>query len=180
MSNYLAIATVTSALQLILSDAVAPVNGSRVTVDRPFGEEGDGPRVNIFLYQVLPHAAWRNSDAREQAAVDLYYLLTFYGELKRFEPQRLLGCVVRKLHEERLLSPDTIAAVELSALADAVWPAPSDLALQEDPVRFSPLPLSLDDLSKIWSGLLQTPYALSIAYQVGAVWIDSDERMPSP
>ena len=48
------------------------------------------PRVNIFLYQVTPSAAWRNEDlptrnsdggrvSRPRIGLDLHYLITFYG-----------------------------------------------------------------------------------------------------
>lgn len=32
-------------------------------------------------------------------------------------------------------------------------------------VKFTPLPLSLEELSKLWSVFFQTPYTLSVAYQ---------------
>ena len=65
--------------------------------------------VNVFLYQVTPNAAWRNADLptrrangdliqRPQAALDLHYLLTFYGDESLLQPQRVLGSVVRTLH----------------------------------------------------------------------------------
>ncbi len=55
--------------------------------------------VNIFLYQVSPNVAWRNADLptpradnsllhRPQAALDLNYLLTFYGEDTTLDQQR--------------------------------------------------------------------------------------------
>ena len=40
-------------------------------------------------------------------------------------------------------------------------------------VKFTPLPLSLDELSKLWSVFFQTPYTLSLAYQGMVVFIES-------
>lgn len=176
MSNYRAIATVTAALQVILSEAVGVVSGARVATVDPHKTEGEAaaPRVNIVLYQVSPHAAWRATDTREQAAVDLQYLLTFHGDESRFEPQLLLGSVLAKLHDERILTPQRIReAEEKTSLPDDA--TSSHLALQDDVVAFTPIALTLDDLSKIWSSLFQAPYALSVAYQAGAVLIDLEE-----
>jgi len=42
-------------------------------------------------------------------------------------------------------------------------------------VRFTPVSLSLEELSKLWSVLFQTTYALSVAYQGTVVLIEADE-----
>jgi hypothetical protein len=92
MSNFLAIATVTAALRQTLN-AVAGIDvpGAEVTTMRPDEPTNTDARVNIYLYQVTPNAAWRNADLptrrndgglvqRPQVALDLHYLLTFYGD----------------------------------------------------------------------------------------------------
>ncbi|MGH9937593.1 MAG: DUF4255 domain-containing protein, partial [Blastocatellia bacterium] len=118
MSNYLAVASVTASLAQYLQGVVqVDVSGSTVSTTRP-DETGNGtqnPRVNIYLYQVAPNAAWRNSDLptrdengqvvqRPRAAIDLHYLLTFYGNETHLEPQRLLGSVVRAIHASSVLT----------------------------------------------------------------------------
>jgi hypothetical protein len=50
----------------------------------------------------------------------------------------------------------------------------SDLADADDLVRFTPTGLSLEELSKLWSVFLQTPYVLSIAYQAGPVLVEQE------
>lgn len=175
MSTYLAIATVTASLQAILSEAVGVVAGARAVIEDPHKDEGDASaaRVNIVLYQIAPHAAWRASDAREQAALDLHYLLTFHGDRGRFEPQLLLASAIAKLHDERVLTAARIhEAEDRSTFASA---AGSNLELQDDPVTFAPLALTLDDLSKVWSSLFQAPYALCAAYKAGTVLIDRED-----
>jgi Pvc16 N-terminal domain len=175
MSNHLAVATVTAALRGILAEAAAVVAGAHATTDDPHQDEGDvaAPRVNVVLYQIVPHAAWRATDVREQTALDLHYLLTFHGEQARFEPQLLLGSAVARLHDECVLSAQRIYEAEEQAPFAAELS--SNLALQDDPVTFTPLALTLDDLSKIWSSLFQAPYALSVAYRAGTVLIDREE-----
>jgi hypothetical protein len=119
MSNYLAIATVTATLNELLRPSVeSEVTGAAMTTMRPNDpalDNADPPGVNIFLYQVTPNAAYRNDDLptrradgtvveRPQVALDLHYLLTFYGNENDLEPQRLLGGVVRTLHARPLLT----------------------------------------------------------------------------
>jgi hypothetical protein len=187
MSNFLAIATVTAALSQVLQAAVGPdVPGATVTTLRPDGNGGGMPStgVNIFLYQVTPNAAWHNADLptrrsngalmlRPQAALDLHYLLTFYGAEAQLEPQRVLGSTVRALHERPVLTREairqTIARPSFAFLAD------SNLADSVELIKFTPLPLSLEELSKLWSVYFQTQYSLSIAYQGTVVLIESAE-----
>src|SRR5947209_6803644 len=112
MSNYLAVATVTATLSRALTAAVGTdVPGATVTTLRPDDSTNGAPEtgVNVYLYQVTPNAAWRNTDLptrrengqlieRPRVALDLQYLLSFYGSEVQLEPQRLLGSVVRTLH----------------------------------------------------------------------------------
>jgi hypothetical protein len=108
------------------------------------------------------------------AAVDLHYLLTFYGDESKLEPQRLLGVAVRTLNERPLVSGPLVQ----SAIDSAVTEDPSsflqhsNLADQVESLRFTPLSLTLEELSKLWSVFFQTPYALSLAYQGSVVLIE--------
>jgi len=53
------------------------------------------------------------------------------------------------------------------------------LAEQVESIKFSPLILNLEEMSKVWSVFFQTPYALSIANQATVVLIEADE-VPRP
>ena len=187
MSNHLAIATVTRALgDLVLDAARFAVSGADVSYLRPGSTQPApaSPGVNLFLYGVTPNAALRNGDLptrrsggtlaqRSAIVVDLHYLLTFYGDELGFEPQRMLGSVARALaHEPHLTRPriEGILAGQLAA---------SNLADAPERVRFVPATLNLEELSKLWSVLFQTPYALSMVLQAGPVTLDS-EVSPSP
>lgn len=191
MSNHLAIATVTSVLGQNIGAAVGTaVPGAVVTTLRPDApSNGSTPqaRVNLYLYQVSPNAAWRSSDLptrgargemtrRPQAALNLHYLLTFFGEETRLEPQRLLGSTVTALQATPVLTRETIRGVIRTAVAADPdhFLADSDLAEQVELVKFSPLPLNLEELSKLWSVFFQTPYALSAAYQGSVVLLEAD------
>jgi hypothetical protein len=83
------------------------------------------------------------------------------------------------LHTQPILSREQIEKV-IKAAQDTSHPvhpylAESNLAEQVDLVRFSPLSLNLEELSKLWSIFFQTPYALSVAYQGMVVLIESEE-----
>ena len=58
--------------------------------------------------------------------------------------------------------------------------AGSNLHEAVEQVRFSPLSLSLEDQSKLWSVFFQTPHAVSVAYQASVVLIESDEARSRP
>jgi hypothetical protein len=185
MSNYLAIATVTAALQQILLGPVsAAVSGANVGFRRPDGKESGekGPLVNIYLYRVTPNAAYRNCDLptrradgslakKTLTALDLNYLLTFHGSDDQLQPQRMLGAVASALDAQPLLSPQNIqkAETEFSFLAG------SGLENQVDRVRFTPIALTLEEFTKLWSAFFQVEYSLSAAYQASVVLIESDD-----
>lgn len=187
MSNYLAIATVTGTLHNQLLSAASVVPGANVSTTRPDGAAGAGrgPGINIFLYQVMPNPAYRNADLptrrtdgqlaqRPQAALTLHYLLSFFGDETNLEPQRLLGAALRQLHARPLVTKQEIIQTIANPPYDTILPT-SNLADQVDLVRFTPLSLSLEELSKAWSVFFQSPYVLSVAYQASAVLIETDE-----
>src|SRR5438045_3950482 len=126
MSNALAIATVTESLFHVLTNALPAslVSGAKVTVLRPDAPSGlPTSGVNIFLYQATPNPSWRNADLptrksdgslmrRPQVAIDLHYLISFYGTDTAFEQQRLLGTVARALHAAPTLSRAAVKSTE--------------------------------------------------------------------
>lgn len=190
MSNHLAIATVTAALGRIAHAAAESSGVGSVGLD--FGRPtvpGDGQtarKVQIYLYQASPNAALRNNDLptrgpdgklveRPQAALDLHYLLAFYGSQQTLEPERMLGAVARNLHARPLLSRQSIQ----EAISNHPELNGSNLADAIERVRFTPAAMSLDDLSKLWSVFFQTPHALSVVYHANVVLIEAEESGPS-
>jgi hypothetical protein len=188
MSNYLAIATVTATLQRLLQSAIQlDLPGAKVTTVRPEASGGKTPEVgvNIYLYQAIPSPAWQNYDLRSrrpkgelvkqgQAALDLFYIMTFYGNDIELEPQRLLGSAVRTIVDNPILTADMIQATlnhsSFRYLAD------STLEQQLDRVTIVPTKMNTEELSKIWSVFFQTPYMLSFACQGGAVLIEGNRQ----
>ena len=182
MSNFLAIATVTATLRQILDDAVSKdVNGASATAVRPNAPTNQlpNPGVNVYLYHVTPNAAWRNADVptrgadgglmqRPRTAIDLHYLLSFYGGEGELEPQRVLGSAIRALHEQPILPRKKIRDV----INASAFLTTSNLDEEVELVKFTQLPLSLEELGKLWSVFFQTTHVLSVAFQGTVVLIE--------
>ena len=95
MSNALAIAAVTATLRNLLTQGVtadSDLADAIVTMqplDRARTNGSTANQLNIFLYHVLPSAAWRNMDFPERVrpgesghpplGLNLYYLITAFG-----------------------------------------------------------------------------------------------------
>jgi hypothetical protein len=194
MSNFLAIATVSAAIQLQLADAVsAAVGGAEVWVDRS-DVKRQKPGVNIYMYRAANDPARRNDELparrtdgslmqKPKAALRLHYLLTFHGKDDLLEPQRLMGATIAALHTRPLITKDLIDDVVASAV-DAVpshaYLALTDLADADEIVRLSPDPLDLEDLSKLWSVFFQSPYQLSATYVAAAVLVEEQAGDVTP
>jgi hypothetical protein len=194
MSNFLAIATVTATLRRTLQTTVPlSVPAADATAVRPDAEASGLPDtgVNIYLYQVTPNNAWRNTDVRTRnqagqlverprIALDLHYLFTFYGEESLLEPQRVMGSVVQTLHARPFL-PRSAIEETVSDPAFAYLTG-SDLAEEVELVKFTPVPFNLEELSKLWSVLLQTTHSLSMMYIATVVLIEGADvpRHPLP
>ena len=183
MSNFLAIATVTAALQDVLQPAVSQAVGlAKVGFSRPDASNQQTPLVNIYLYQVTPNAAYRNADLptrrndgslvqKPQVAMDLHYLFTFHGNDDQLEPQRLLGAVATALNAQPLLSKQNI----VNATSHFSFLSKSNLADQIERIKFTPTSLSLEEFSKLWSVFFQIEYSLSAAFQASLVLMESDD-----
>ena len=191
MSSYLAISTITEAMRRLIQTAFLDVGslsaGPQVTTGRPMSEDsGQVPEVgaNIYLYQVTPNANLRNQDLptrrddgslilRPQAALDLSYLLTFYGREEQLEPQRLLGKAVVTLHGKPVFTPDDLHSL-IHGEEAVPYLVGSELGRLVEPVHITPVTLSLEELSKIWTVFFQATHRLSVAYQASVVLLESD------
>lgn len=191
MSDHRAIAAVTATLERVVQAAInQAVQQAEVRFGPPnaaLSEEAK-PLVNIFLFRVVPNAAIRNvhlptraSDGsdrrRSQVAIDLHYVLSFYGDPDAFEPERLFGAVALALEDVPALTKENIEG----AIADnAAAIGEADLANTGGRIRVQPESQSFDDFSKLWSVFFQVPYALSAAYVCSHVILETQERLSEP
>ncbi|MFF4834336.1 DUF4255 domain-containing protein [Streptomyces sp. NPDC001315] len=183
MSNALALAHVTQALALLIESNLQPEIDMAVKVEprKPPADPPAEPTISVFLYQVTPNTSQRNNDLptraadgtlvrRPAAALDLHFLISAYGDETELVGHRLLGSVVRTLHETPVLPKDVI---ELAG--ERPYLAGSDLAEAAQRVRFVPTVMDIDETSKLWGMLYQTPYSLSVVYQAALVLIEGRE-----
>jgi len=187
MSNSLAIASVTATLRRLLEKGGIDHVTVRPLDKAPVGIDADKQRINLFLYQALPDAAFRNMEmpARVKSGetghpplpLTLYYLLTAYSgdEQDDTKSHALLGEAMHLFHDHPLLGADEIKdAVRADRdLAD------SDLADQVERIRITLQPLLFEEMSKLWT-TFQIHYRLSAAYQVSVVLIESARSTRTP
>ena len=186
MTSYRTVADVTLALAQLLRQAVlrheASIGHVEVTIMRPHRLESSGPRqsptINVFLYHVQPTASLRNtalpiyqgSRVVSQPAIglDLYYLLSFYGTGENeTRAQTLLGLAVSALTAHPLLS-------EADLLAGR---APGDDARElelAETVAVTPLPLTIEELQRLWTMFPSVPYALSVSFVASSAVLVAD------
>jgi hypothetical protein len=189
MSNFRSLAVVTATLEHILQDAAnQAVAETDVRIGAPTAALADEskPVINIFLFRVLPNSQHRNDHfpsrdgtgaprARAKLTLDLHYVLSFYGNAAKFEPERLYGAAALALEHAPGLSLDAIEAASSDA-ANQPMLAGADLADDGRPYGLEPDQLSLEDLSKLWSVFFQVPYGLSATYIVRNIAIETQER----
>ena len=191
MSNSLAIAATTRTLQAILLSSVTAdpdLNDTTVTtlpLDKARGNANNN-QLNLFLYQITRNAAWSNRDIPQHVkpgetgvpplALNLFYLVTAYGrdgDVTQPFGHALLGKAMSTLHDRAILSAEDIR----NATA-AVLPR-SDLDRQIERVRITFQPLTLEEISKLWTGFA-TQFRLSAAYEVAVALIESTRPARTP
>jgi hypothetical protein len=139
-----------------------------VTLDSPADlkdTNGSFQKINLYLYQVLEHAFAKNQprvalDDRSLQSppltLSLYYLLTPYAS-DALSAHKVLGHAMRIFYDNAIITD--------AALTDS-------LRLATDRLSIVLLSTKLEDLTRIWNAL-QTPYRLSVCYEVRVVPIES-------
>ncbi len=183
------IAVVTQTLSYVVGlaarRAVPEVSVTVEPPEQPAAAAREEPRVNLYLIQVLPDPHLRTSDlptrsaegaliARPMIPVNLRYFISFFGPTR--SAHLLLGAVAVAFHSNAFLDPVTIEA----AVADYPELVGSGLNEQAPPVRVMPGEISLEELSRFWSGFFQTAYTLSVVYEAGPVLLDASVVPPPP
>ncbi|HEU0297981.1 MAG TPA: DUF4255 domain-containing protein [Longimicrobium sp.] len=199
MSTAVAVAAVTAVLKDLLASGmidhkVGDIVGTGVTISAVAPDTIDLTggnaklRLNLFLHQVTPNAAWRNAglpshDARgvrtaeNPLALDLHYLVTAYG-LQDLQAEVLLGFAVLLLHQTPVLARSAIRSALASPATGPISPNLSkalraaDLPDQVEQIKITPASMNTEEMSRLWSAL-QAHYRPTAAYQVSVVLIES-------
>lgn len=191
MSNHAAIAAVTTAFaQLIRTHVTDGLAGTTVSALRPdeAHKAAAGPLVNLYLFRVGLDPNQRNTRIRRRGtdgasgteqrlvAFELNYLVTFAGDESALEPQRLLGLTLEAIESMPII---TTAMLEEAGNA-AMLNGGLRLSEVDEPIRIVPLNLSMEEMSKLWSTLVQTPFRLCLAFQLGTVVLDFSTDLSRP
>lgn len=197
--SYLAIGSVTKSIAALLAGKLnkPPLLGANVTLrvttlppDDARVDEADG--VNLFLYRVSEspfsrNIEWRGDRSnparskRPPLALSLHYLLTAYAKKGDGTAQdditahRILGNALSILHENATLNDihDSDFDADVNTNFDA------ELRDSFEKITISPMPISMEEFSKIWTGLSKA-YRLSVAYEVSLVLIAPLNPPPAP
>jgi hypothetical protein len=192
MSNFLAIGGASATLQALLRDRMElPTGMSRVdlqvTVSTPQPEDDSQPaeptRINLFLYRAAENGALKNQMIPGQGhpgeyghpplSLMLHYLLTAYGAtddnglVNETRAHFLLGSAMRVLHDHPVI---TERLMTINSPPNQILHA--SLRGEFEQVKVLLEPLSLEDISKVWTALTR-PFRLSAAYVVSVVQIES-------
>lgn len=190
MSSALALSAVTALLQTCLthlytSSVLGTVDVSAVAPDIVQSELGTSSdaamRVNLFLHQVTPNAAWRNMELPSLAAdgstrlknpplaLDLHYLLTAYAG-KDTEAEALLGYALLMLHENPILPRFVISSILGSLPAgtynDAIKAAGLDSQIEM--IKITPSTLGREEMAWLWTAL-KADYRPTFPFQASVV-----------
>lgn len=197
MSDFRGIGGVSETMKDLLEDRMELPPGLpqnikevRVTVGVPHEDEkekGHGveePRVNLFLYRVTENGCLKNQEipgtghpgdyGHPPLSLNLHYLLTPYGTtadepfLDETLAHYLLGSAMRVLHD----NPVITEALKSKKKKPGETILHESLRNEFEKVKLCLEPISLEDLSKVWTALT-LPYRLSAAYIVSVVQIES-------
>jgi hypothetical protein len=195
VSNPLAVTAVTAAFGQLLNKAITEsgVAGAKVRLEPPDPNFSlSDPLLNLFLYQVNPQGPMRSDDAPFRngrgelmrpsvLALNLHYLLTAYGKGgttatggNQLEAQHLLAYAMSFVNDNAMLTRDHIREA-INAYSSGNQPpyarlSASDLDAQVEVVKLTPLTLTPEEISKLWSALNQS-YRLSVAYEASVVLV---------
>jgi hypothetical protein len=163
-----------SLVELLRSELVGLVNSpQQIALTSPVNAEQQQIRLTVFLYSVTPTAELRNAPAirvapgqerRPPLPLDLYYLMTAFAPDtihdptdRTLEADRLLGAAMQVFYDNGMLSGGLLRGV-----------IPRDTEL-----RLTLQPITVEDLTRIWSVFPDQVYRASVSYLVTPARIDS-------
>lgn len=195
MTDFLAIASITSGLCSLLHNNLGDDASGIDITSRPLDKARESltgkSQINLFLYHMAPDAAWRNMDNPGKSRsgersypllpLKLYYIMTAYSggaedgidsttvDKHLIGSQRLLGRGMSIFHDHPILDASTIN--DLLPETERIE-HPFD---QIERVRITLQPLSLEELSKLWT-TFQTNYRTSAAYEISVLLMESSHE----
>lgn len=168
MSNYDIIADVGVELIKLLKesihDEIPHISESSIVLASPGEIEDRNIRLSLFLYQILENVHLKNQEMQINGptkltfppiALDLHYMLTSYPSgihdmsNDRKDEHRILGIAIQTLYENAIMN---INSNELHIILN---------------------PVSLDEITKMWTTFTGKPFSTSVCFLVTPVLIES-------
>jgi hypothetical protein len=183
LGNFLAFASVTATISYILEEVNRDIPGIRITTKPLDAIDVQNPvnGLNIFLYLVSPTSSVDAVDTlvidkagrptnNPSLSLDLHYIITATSsENEDLVAQKILASALRVLNNHPVLGRDLIR----KTVRNKEGLEFSDLADQIDDVRLTLNPLSIKDLTEIWSKFPNANFRSSIAYTAQVVILES-------
>jgi hypothetical protein len=159
----------------LLKNALAPDLTDQIALASP-KNAGDN-LLTLFLYKVTENPDLKNASAdlrpqpdgrvleqRAPLSLDTYYLLTAHGgeSADLFEAHRALSRAMRVFHDNGILRGSLLRAGD-----------PSTGLTSDSILRVTLNPITMEDMTRIWSVFPDTPYEISVSYLVTPVAIES-------
>lgn len=176
MSEYTAIAdvgeTLIDFLRGSMGDMISP--NSIVLFSPGEIEDNDDVRLSLFLFQVHENAHMKNQEMQivdptrlkyPPLNLDLYYMLTSYPSSgiqdkteRTKEEHSILGRAMQVIYDNSILNGSVLRG---------------SLAENNEELHISLFPLSMDDMTKIWTTFQEKTFKPSICYIVSPAKIES-------
>ncbi len=194
MSDYRAISAMSRSLRTLLRDRMDnPVDVTIAPPDASITGMTD-VRLNLYVYQVSENGYLKNQDipgrthpgafGHPPLSLDLYYLLTAYGGSETesdsdLRAQEILGDAMRVLHDFPVVADELqISRPAVGTVGDPILDA--RLLGEFEQVKITQQPVTLEDLSKLWTALPKANFRRSVAYHVCVVQIESQRPRRYP
>ena len=171
MGDYTVIDDIEETLKVILKqglDDVFGVDKVEITFDTPKDPKDDTEnKVLVFLYQIVENIFLKNEEPERlddgqlknpPQYLDILYLIIPYGKDKKL----ILGKVMQIFFDNAVLK-GTVLQKGLSG--------------SDDQIKIIFNPLSLDDLTKLWSAFKDVSFRLSVSYMITPLRIDSSRTL---
>ena len=175
MSAYTSIGDICETLKKLLEDdpwtGISPKPDISLKSPMEIKSDGSNPnKVSLFLYQISENIFLKNEETQRMNGgrllspplfLELGFLVTPYSN-DPVQEKYILGKVMQILFDTPVMYGSSLQG---------------GLAGQDDEVRILLNPLSLDDLTKLWSAFQDVPFRLSVGYSLTPVKIESSREL---
>lgn len=176
MANYTVIADVGDTLIELLRDNMEDLipRDSIILFSPGEIEQGDSPRLSLFLYQVIENEHLKNQEMQQvnstalqypPITLDLFYMLTSYPSPqiqdrtdRTLEEHRILGRAMRIFYDNAILRGSALRG---------------SLEGTDEELRIVLTTMNMENITQMWNSFEGQPYRPSVFYQVTPVPIDS-------